>query len=120
MNDITHRTADPTWQKLPAVEGSVACLTCGCGARGDLHMDRHIAVGFGSAGYSKDGAIQWDESMIGDEYEGAPMVCEVEAIAAADPDHDWRIYFMAPLYEAEYQRQGPYLWVLIRKGEGFA
>jgi hypothetical protein len=41
-------------------------------------------------------------------------------MAAADPDHDWRIYFYAPLYEAEYQRQGDGCWVLIKKGEGFA
>ena len=41
---------ETTFEKLPAVDGSVACLTCGCGARSDLGMGGHIAVGFGSAG----------------------------------------------------------------------
>lgn len=28
--------------------------------------------------------------------------------------------FIAPLYESEYQRQGDGVWVLVRKGMGFA
>lgn len=105
------------FEKLPAVEGSVACLTCGCGARSDLEMERHIAVGFGSAGYSMDGETLWQE---GQEEEDYPTVADVEKMAMADPDHDWRIYFFAPLYEAEYQRQGDGVWVLVRSGDGFA
>lgn len=107
------------FEKLPAVDGSVACFTCGAGARSDLEMERWIAVGFGSAGYSKDGQELWSEQEIGDD--GEPhTVADVEKLALADPDHDWRIYFFAPLYEAEYQRQGDGVWVLVRKGEGFA
>lgn len=106
------------WQKLPPVEGSVACFTCGAGARSDLEPTRWIAVGFGNAGYSKDGVSLWEENGIEDEE--PPTVADVEKLAAADPDHDWRIYFFAPLYEAEYQRQGDGVWALIRKGEGFA
>jgi hypothetical protein len=41
-------------------------------------------------------------------------------MAMADPEHDWRIYFYSPMYEAEYQRQGLGVWVLVRKGQGFA
>jgi hypothetical protein len=106
-----------SWERLPAVEGSVACLTCGAGAGTDLPMERMIAVGFGSAGYSKDGEILWEECA---EDENFPQVSDVEAQAAADPDHDWRIFFYAPLYEAEYQRQGDGIWVLVKKGLGFA
>jgi len=107
------------FEKLSAVEGSVACLTCGAGARSDLPMDRMIAVGFGSAGYSRDGEELWSEGQL-DDIDNAPNVSHVEQLAAADPDRDWRIYFFAPLYEAEYQRQGEGVWVLVRKGEGFA
>ena len=105
------------FEKLPAVEGSLSCLTCGAGARSDFEMSRMIAVGFGSAGYSRDGGELWSEQSVDDE---PPTVGDVERAAAADPDHDWRIYFFAPLYEAEYQRQGDGIWVLVRKGEGFA
>jgi hypothetical protein len=104
--------------KLPAVEGSVICLTCGCGARTDLDPDTHICVGFGSAGYSRDGRTLWQEQ--GEEWDDCPTVAQVEAMAKADPDHDWRIFFYAPLYESEYQRQGDAVWVLVSKGEGFA
>lgn len=107
------------FEKLPAVEGSVVCLTCGCGARSDLNTERAIAVGFGSAGYSKDGETLWEEGMAGEE-DDFPSVADVEALAAADPDHDWRIFFYAPLYEAEYQRQGDGVWVLVSNGQGFA
>jgi hypothetical protein len=107
-----------SFEKLPAVEGSVACLTCGCGARSDLAMDRHIGVGFGTAGYSKDGEALWDEMR--EDPDDLPTVADVEKLAAADPDHDWRIYFFAPLYDAEYQRQGDGVWVLVKKGPGFA
>jgi hypothetical protein len=106
------------YEKLPAVEGSVACLTCGSGARTDLEMDRVIAVGFGDAGYTKDGLGVWSEGANPDE-EG-PTVGDVEAQAVADPDHDWRIYFYGPMYESEYQRQGEGMWVLVKKGLGFA
>ena len=82
-------------------------------------MSRHICVGFGTAGYSKDGNILWQEGRE-DEFENAPTVEMVEAMARCDPDHDWRIFFHAPLYSAVYQRQGDGVWVLVRKGEGFA
>jgi hypothetical protein len=84
-------------------------------------MDRHIAVGFGDAGYQCDGKTLWSEgsSRIGD-LEDAPKVMDVESMAMADPEHDWRIYFYSPMYEAEYQRQGLGVWVLVRKGQGFA
>lgn len=108
------------FSKLPAVEGSTACLNCGCGARGHLHMDRVIAVGFGAAGYSRDGEELWSEPQGVDAEEPDVTVADVEKLASADPDHDWRIYFFAPLYEAEYQRQGEAEWVLVRKGMGFA
>jgi len=108
------------WEKLPAVDGSVACLTCGCGARSDLELERHIAVGFGDAGYRKDGETTSTEPHSDEDWEKTPTVADVEKMALADPDHDWRIYFYAPLYEAEYQRQGDGVWVLVKKGLGFA
>lgn len=111
------------WGKLPAVEGSIACLTCNAGAKSDLEMDRHLAVGFGSAGYMKDGKTLWDENHPSNrdkDWDELPTVRDVESMAMADPDHDWRIFFFAPLYEAEYQRQGLGVWVLVKKGMGFA
>ncbi len=111
-------TEKQTWERLPAVDGSVACLTCGAGARSELEPERWICVGFGSAGYSRDGETLWQEDPHSED--DPPTVADVEAQAAADPNRDWRIFFFAPMYEAEYQRQGEGLWVLVRKGEGFA
>lgn len=107
-----------SFEKLPPVSGAVACVTCGCGAHSTLDMGRVIGVGFGSAGYRRDGETLWEER--GEDFDELPTVAKVEAMAAADPDHDWRIFYYAPLYEAEYQRQGARHWVLVRKGEGFA
>ncbi len=108
-----------TFERLPPVDGSVACVTCGAGARSDLDMDRPIVVGFGDAGYMRDGETVWCEAMACDGID-YPTVADVESLAKNDPDHDWRIYFFAPLYEAEYQRQADGVWVLVNKGEGFA
>jgi len=104
------------FKKLPPVKGSVACATCGCGARTDLNMQREITVGFGGAGYSRDGRTLWQDDGSGKK---CPTVGRVEKLASEDPDHDWRIFFNAPLYDAEYQRQGDGVWVLVSKGWGF-
>ncbi len=110
-----------TFEKLPAVEGSIACLTCGCGSHDTLELDRPIGVGFGSAGYSRDGETLWEEGMRDpDSEEPYPTAQEVENMAKAEPDRDWRIFYYAPLYESEYQRQGDGHWVLVREGMGFA
>lgn len=84
-----------------------------------LAMGDHIGVGFGYAGYSRDGMQLWCESR-DDDYDSLPTVADVEQIAAADPDHDWRITFRAPLYDAVFQRQGEGLWAMIEEGSGFA
>jgi hypothetical protein len=109
-----------SFTKLPAIEGSVACLTCGCGAHDTFSMESIIAAGFGSATVTKDGECVYDENETahaGREYWSGT---DAEKAAAADPDHDWRISIIAPLYDAEYQRQGPSHWVLVAKGQGFA
>lgn len=49
----------------------------------------------------------------GPEDEDYATCADMERKAALDPDHDWRISYYAPLYEAVYQRHGPEHWVLI-------
>ena len=110
-------------------------------------MERVIAVGFGSATATCDdrqvyyarslddegtrvsttraslmfgeGYTVYSEGSLDDDAEFW-TVADVEKLAAADPDHDWRIAFHAPLYSAVYQRQGDAAWVLVEKGHGFA
>lgn len=114
------------WTKLQPIKGSTACCTCGCGSHDTLDPESLIAVGFGSASVTKGGQCVYDENEATwkAEKEGKdPMFWQckdAEAEALKDPDHDWRIHLVAPLYEAEYQRQGDNHWVLVRKGEGFA
>lgn len=108
------------WEKKPALEtsGGSACLCCGTPTTA-FEMDSWIAVGFGGAGVTKDGKEVWSENQSEDDAEvwtGA----QAEEVAAADPDHDWRIYLYAPLYEAVYQRHAEGQWVLIERGMGFA
>lgn len=109
-----------TWIKeTPVSAGTVPCLICGCGAHASLSMDRLLAVGFGDVSVTKDGELIWSETQVpkdGEFWEGK----DAEAAALSDPDHDWRVTFIAPLYDSEYQRQGDGHWPLIRKGLGFA
>jgi hypothetical protein len=41
-------------------------------------------------------------------------------VAAADPDHDWRLFVNGPLSDYTYQRQGEATWALVAQGQGFA
>lgn len=109
------------FEKLPALEGEIVCQICNCGSHDVLSMDALLAVGFGGVTVTRDGREVWSEQQAEhetpDEYwEGK----DAEAAAAKDPEHDWRVCFFAPLYEATYQRQGENHWPLVVKGDGFA
>lgn len=80
-----------------------------------------IAVGFGYAYLERDGET-WYEEPSGYDIEEIEFMtgADAEEIAAADPDHDWRIILKAPLCGRVYQRQGKGLWVLIHRDRGFA
>ena len=96
------------------------CFTCD--AAGILPItfppDGLIAVGFGSADVTKDGrcVLNGEDPDLTDYITGA----DAEKLAAADPDHDWRIDLQAPLSGRTYQRQGEGNWVLVDQNEGFA
>ena len=45
---------------------------------------------------------------------------KAEELAAADPDHDWRIVLYGPLSGRTYQRHATGEWVLIEQSMGFA
>ena len=78
-----------------------------------------IAVGFGYAALHKDGEAVWTE---GETVADNSMMtgAQAEALAAADPDHDWRIVIHGPLSGRTYQRHGPGQWMLVEKNDGFA
>lgn len=111
-----------SFEKLPAISGSVACATCGCGAHETLSMDRMLAVGFGETTVTQNGVCVWSESQMSDNADWSDYwkASNAESAALEHPDDDWRINFHAPLYDAEYQRQGDGHWVLVKKGMGFA
>lgn len=81
-----------------------------------LAMHALIAVGFGVAQRTMDGVVVIDEM----NSANLRSVSEAEAMAAADPDHDWRIDLQGPLRGRTYQRHGPEMWVLVDQNEGFA
>lgn len=115
-----------SFTKLPAIKGSVACLTCGCGAHETFAPDDLITVGFGAAFVTRNGEYVYDENteVYAAKREKREAVFwegkDAEERAAQSPDDDWKIHLIAPLYEAVYQRQGANHWVLVEKGLGFA
>jgi hypothetical protein len=107
------------FEKLPGIKGGHGgCLHCGY-QHEILPMDAVIGVGFGCAALTKDGDTVWQEPNNA-AWEHLMTVEQAEALAAKDPDHDWRIHKVAPLSERHWQRQGEKHWVLYEKGEGFA
>lgn len=113
-----------SFEILPAIENphSTVCHICGCGAHETLSMDRMLAVGFGDVVATRDGEHVYSESAAPkpESYDDYWTAQRVEDMAALDPDHDWQIRFIAPMYGATYQRHGPDHWVLVEKNRGFA
>lgn len=112
-----------TWEKLSPMSAQDAglkseCLTCGPQPT-TIDLVATIAVGFGAAGVTRDGAEVWSETAA-DDFDDCWTVQDAEDEALKDPDHDWRIFFHGPLSHAEYQRHSAGQWVLVKKGLGFA
>ena len=108
--------ATSAWTKLPPIEAHHGgCLNCGP-RPAQFPPEGVVAVGFGYAALHKDGEPVWSEGDTADD-----MACaDAEALAAQDPDHDWRIVLYGPLAGRTYQRHGPGRWMLVEKNEGFA
>lgn len=111
---------EKTWERLPAIEGTFGgCLNCGP-RPSQFPMDGIIAVGFGYAGLERDGKPVWSEPQKDYDDEDLLTGAQAEAIAANDPDHDWRIVLEGPLSGRTYQRHGPNNWALVEQNQGFA
>jgi len=108
------------------ITGHTAYAHCGDGPHDIMGMERLLAVGFGDVLVTKDGSCVYSEEQESHNSEIArsePVFWlgkDAERVAALEPDHDWRVQFIAPLYGATYQRQGTEHWVLVAKDEGFA
>lgn len=119
MRERSSTTQPPSFEDRPwfvkAYEGprNKGCLNCGA-HHSSLPLMVPLAVGFGMVAVTKDGECLWSGD---DEH---VRLRRFERRAAADPDHDWRVRFDAPLSDATYQRHGERHWVLIEKGMGFA
>lgn len=106
------------WTKLEPMKGRiVGCANCGYKAA-YAEMEMRIAVGFGAAYLKKDDEIIFSED--NKEFEDCMTIADAEILAAADPDHDWRIVLYGPMSEVEYQRHDVGKWALVRTGLGFA
>jgi hypothetical protein len=86
-------------------------------------MDKIICVGFGNAEVTCDGRVVIDGErafQTAQSEDDLPRFRDAEALAVADPDHDWRVILNGPLHGETYQRQGPEVWICIERNEGFA
>lgn len=111
---------ETTWKKEPAIEGKHGgCLNCGL-RPSFFPLDCAIAVGFGYAGIERDGVPVWAEPNSDYDEDELLTGAQAEAMAAADPDHDWRIVLHGPLSGRTYQRHAAGEWALIEQNQGFA
>ena len=103
--------------KLPALEHAPhsGCLNCGPKPlRVPLRYNPH--PGFGCVTLSRDGEVVWSCYRA----EDSRTFITFERRAAADPEHDWRVFIDGPLSDVTYQRHGPKEWVAVERGMGFA
>jgi hypothetical protein len=114
MNETT------TWAKLPAIEGKHGgCLNCGPRPN-HFPTNGIIAVGFGFAALCRDGEPVYTEPNDAESDDAYMTGAQAEAMAAGDPEHDWRIILDGPLSGRTYQRHGPNEWALVEQNMGFA
>lgn len=114
-DEAKQKSESSGWEKLPPLDGGSGhgCLNCP-GKPHALPMSTVLAVGFGMVTVTKGDEVVW----VGDDEHR--WLRRYERMAAADPDHDWRVEFIGPLSESTYQRQGEREWVLVERGMGFA
>jgi hypothetical protein len=123
---MTDAGTRPAYWKPPITEENRKPHGClNCEAAGVIAVtfppNGVIAVGFGMAALMRDNRCVYDEPRIEDAKDEDYMTgAQAEAMAAKDPDHDWRIVIHGPLSGRTYQRQGAENWVLIEQNEGFA
>ena len=114
MSEVT------TWEKLPAIDGrQQPCLHAGM-AESLFPPDAQIAVGFGSASLTRGNRLVYGEPSDPQSDDEYMTGAQAEALAAKDPDHDWRISLQGAMSGREYQRHGPNRWVLVHQDQGFA
>jgi hypothetical protein len=83
-----------------------------------LAPDALVAVGVGYAAVTCDGVPRY-EAEYGD-LEHAMSVRDAETMAAAEPQHDWRIHLVGPLDERHYRRSADGRWKIYRRGYGLS
>ena len=111
--------SESTWKKEPAIEGTFGgCLNCGP-RPSFFPAEGVIAVGFGFAALTRDGVVVYEEQQVARETDFLTGEA-AESMAAADPDHDWRIILDGPLSGRTYQRHEAGQWALIEQNQGFA
>lgn len=107
--------------KVEPLDGGVSSGCLNCGGREAVHpLDGMLGVGFGNCDVTRDGRPVWWEEANSDSDEPMPTLQRFEDMAAADPDHDWRVSYVAPLWSGSWQRHGVGEWNLIDRGMGFA
>ena len=119
------------WQKMTSLDGRPNPCMCCPPIPARAPLEKIIAVGFGSAIATCDGELVADgenglifpyfpESHTPTRTEDFIRFADIEAIAQAAPDHDWRIDLFGPLHGETYQRQDIDTWLLVEKNDGFA
>lgn len=125
--DRARPTCHRNWAQIKPLEQDkifVGCLCCSSAAK-FAHIDNIIGVGFGDAYVTRDGeCIYSEQNQVHEGKDDLWTVRDAEQMAAADPDHDWRITYVGALHGETYQRHksGPHAgkWVCIQSDQGFA
>lgn len=111
-----------SFEKLPQIkpdELHIGCLNCSTAAL-IAPLEMQIAVGFGDAYVTRDGQLIYDGEADWSKTGNAKRVSDIEKLADADPDHDWRIVKFGPLHGETFQRHEKDKWVCIESNKGFA
>jgi len=83
-------------------------------------MEMPICVGFGDARVLRDGETVYDGEREWERGREPWTVQDAENLAAADPDHDWRILMHGALSGRTFRRNDVGKWIEVASNQGFA
>lgn len=109
----------PSWWKEPIDGSGSTCICCGNSAK-ILDLKTKLYFDFGGWNVLKNGGEFFCDNRTNINFEDCYDLAYIESLIGDDDENEYVAQFHSAMRDAIYQRHAKNVWVLIRKGDGFA
>lgn len=113
------KTKKPKWWK-PGIEAGGSSCPCCPETTATLPLDTKLYNGFGGWNIVKNGKEEFFAEDQDKDYDECRDLAYVETLIGDDNENEYVANLSMALRDATYQRHTKGVWVLIRKGPGYA